>query len=91
MEHTKRTTEGPRVFAYRGILPGGLGLLLLAPLLLVMLPLALGVLASGTVGAMLLARFMRGRVGTPQDPGAIELRCDQYTRVDDPPRRLPPA
>lgn len=91
MEHTKRPTEGPRVFAFRGTLPGSLGLLLLAPLLLLMLPLALGVLAGGTVGAMLLARFMRGRVGTPQDPNAIELRRDQYSRVDDPPPRLPPA
>ena len=91
MDNTKRTTDGPRVFVYRGTVPPLLGLLLLAPLLLVFLSLAAALVAGGTVAAVVLPWFLRGRFGKPRETDCIELERDQYSRVDSEPRRLPPA
>ena len=91
MDNTKRTTDGPRVFVYRGNVPPLLGLLLLAPLLLVFLSLVAALIAGGGVAALVLPWFLRGRFAKPQDTDCVELPRDQYSRVDGEPRRLPPA
>jgi hypothetical protein len=91
MDNTKRTTDGPRVFVYQGNVPPLLGLLLIAPLLLVFLSLAVALVAGGTVAAVALPWLLRRRLGTPKDADCIELPRDQYSRVDSEPRRLPPA
>jgi hypothetical protein len=91
MDKTKRTTDGPRGFVYQGNVPPLLGLLLMAPLLLVFLSVAAALVAGGTVAAVVLPWFLRHRFGAPKDTDCIELPRDQYTRVDDERRRLPPA
>lgn len=91
MDDTKRTTDGPRVFVYRGTLPPVLGLLLLAPLLLIFLSVAAALVAGGTVAAVVLPWLFRSRAGKPRHADSIELRPDQYSHVDREPRRLPPV
>ncbi len=91
MENTKQSTDGPRTFVYQGTLPPLLGLLLIAPLLLVFLSLAVVLVAGGTVAAVALPWFLRHRFGKPQGADCIELERDQYSRVDGEPRRLPPV
>ena len=91
MEDTKQTTDGPRVFVYHSNLPPLLAVLLVAPLLVVFLSMAAALLAGGTAAAFLLPLFLRGRFGKPAESDSIELRRDQYSRVDTEPRRLPPA
>jgi hypothetical protein len=90
MDNTQRTTEGPRAFVYQGTVPPLLGLLLLAPMLLVFLSLAAAMVAGGTVAAVVLPWALRRSFGKPQATNSIELSRDQYTRVDSAPRRLPP-
>jgi len=91
MEDTRRTTDGPRVFVYRGYLPPMLGVLLLAPLLVVFLSLAAAIVAGGTVAALVLPWLFRSRVVKPPSGDSIELRRDQYSHVNSEPRRLPPV
>lgn len=90
MEDTKRTTDGPRV-VYHSNLPPLLALLLIAPVLLVFLSMAAALVAGGTVAAFLLPLLFRRHFGKPSESDSIELRRDQYSRVDSEPRRLPPA
>ncbi len=90
MDNTKRTTDGPRTFVYRGTVPPLLALLLIAPLLLVFLSLAAAVLAGGTVAALVLPWFLRNRFNKRRNADCIELPRDQYARVDREPPRLPP-
>ena len=90
MDNTKRTTDGQRTFVYQGTVPPLLGLLLIAPLLLVFLSLAAALVAGGTVAAVVLPWFFRSRFGKPPETDSIELSRDQYSRVDSEPRRLPP-
>ena len=90
MEKSKDTrAEGTHTFVYRGTLPAGLGLLLLAPLLLVFLSVAAAALAGGTLAAFVLPMFLRRRTGREDDAGAITLDRDQYSRVDADQRQLP--
>jgi hypothetical protein len=79
------------IYLYRGVLPGWLGLLLLAPLLLVVFSLVLALLAGGTVAALLLPLFLRRRFGraAPPDQRTIELDESQYTRIESSQPRLP--
>jgi hypothetical protein len=84
-------TERPRVFVYQGTLPPALLLLLVAPLLFVFLSFAAMLLAGGTVAALFLPLFLRGRLRRPQnETDVITLERDQYARVDQDAPKLPP-
>ena len=89
---TKNTKDnGPRVFYWHGTLPPALLLLLVAPLLFVFLSFAAMILAGGTVAALFLPWFFRGRLRRPEhDADVITLDRDQYSRVDRDTKQLPP-
>ncbi len=83
MHHTTHTsTDGTRVFTYRGTLPLPLGLLLLAPLALLFLSVAAMLLAGGTVLALFLPLFWRRRLRGHREEDCITLQPDQYTRIE---------
>jgi len=90
--HPKDTkANGSRVFYYQGTLPPALALLLVAPLLLVFLSFAAMLVAGGTVAALFLPLFLRGRLRRPErDDDVITLEHDQYSRVDRDTPELPP-
>jgi hypothetical protein len=89
MNHSKHTTtRGPRTFVYRGTLPAGLVLLLLAPILF--LSLAAAVVAGGMLAAFVLPLFLRRSGRRVEDDQSITLRPDQYSRVDAGRRQVPP-
>jgi hypothetical protein len=78
-----------RVFVYQGMLPGWLGLLLAAPLLLLFFSLALTLLTGGALAALFLPLFFRYRLrrpSRPSDPSTIELDPSQYSHVEPAPR-----
>lgn len=91
MDAKNTKAKEPRTFYYQGNLPPGLALLLVAPLLFVFLSFAAMLLAGGTVAALVLPLFLRGRLRRPErDAGAITLERDQYSRVDRDTPQLPP-
>lgn len=91
MDSKDTKANGPRVFHYQGTLPPALALLLIAPLLLVFLSFAAMLVAGGTVAALFLPLFFRGRLRRPErDDDVITLERDQYSPVDRDPPRLPP-
>jgi hypothetical protein len=91
MDSKDTKTERPRVFVYQGTLPPALALLLVAPLLFVFLSFAAMLLAGGTVAALFLPLFLRGRLRRPQhDTDVITLDRDQYSHVDRDTPKLPP-
>jgi len=83
-------TGSRRVYVYRGTLPPALGLLVLAPLALVFLSAAAALLAGGTVAALVLPLFFRGKRLRRTESDAITLEPDQYARVESAPKELPP-
>jgi hypothetical protein len=89
--------SGPHVFTYRGVLPPALALLVAAPLLFLVLSMAAIALAGGTLAALFVPIFLRGRwlrsqrTNAPPEVDCIELERNQYSRVDADRRRLPPA
>lgn len=90
MENSKGTrAENSRTFVYRGTLPAGLGLLVLAPAVLVFLSVAAAAVVGGTAAALVLPMFLRRRSGRQDDAGTITLDHDQYSRVDPDQRQLP--
>ncbi len=90
MENSKGTrAEDTRTFVYRGTLPAGLGLLVLAPAALLLLSVAAAAVVGGTAAALVLPMFLRRRSGRQDDPGTITLDHDQYSRVDADRRQLP--
>jgi hypothetical protein len=91
MDPKNTKASGPRVFYYQGTLPPALALLLVAPLLLVFLSFAAMLVAGGTVAALFLPLFLRGRLRRPErDNGVITLERDQYSQVDRDTPQLPP-
>jgi hypothetical protein len=83
--------NGPHVYHWHGTLPPALALLLVAPLLFVFLSFAAMLLAGGTLAALFLPLFFRGRLRRPQDDAdVITLGRDQYSRVDRDVKQLPP-
>ncbi len=83
--------SGPRVYYWHGTLPPALMLLLVAPLLFVFLSFAAMLLAGGTVAALFLPWFFRGRLRRPEDDkDVITLDRDQYSRVERDAKQLPP-
>ena len=91
MDPKDTKANGPRVFYYQGRLPPALALLLVAPLLLVFLSFAAMLVAGGTVAALFLPLFLRGRLRRPErDDDVITLEHDQYSRVDRDTPELPP-
>ena len=87
----KRKGKGSRSgFTYRGALPSGVGLLLMAPVALLFASVAVMAVAGGSALALLLPLFVRRRLPrTNRDDDCIVLGRDQYSRVDDTPQRLP--
>jgi hypothetical protein len=83
-------TERSRAFIYRGSLPPALGLLFLAPVLLLFLSVAAVALAGGTVAAFALPLLLGRRAGRRADDRSITLEPDQYSHIDDDRRQLPP-
>lgn len=76
---------------YRGALPSGVGLLLMAPVALLFASVAALAVAGGSALALLLPLFVRRRLPrTNRDDDCIVLGRDQYSRVDDTPPRLSP-
>ena len=72
-------------------MPPALALLLVAPLLFVFLSFAAMLLAGGTVAALFLPMFFRGRLRHREDDeDAITLGRDQYSRVERDTKQLPP-
>jgi len=91
MDSKDTKANGPRVFYYQGTLPPAVALLIVAPLLLVFLSFAAMLVAGGTVAALLLPLFLRGRLRRPaRDEGVITLERDQYSQVDRDKPQLPP-
>jgi hypothetical protein len=83
--------NGPHVYYWHGTLPPALALLLIAPLLFVFLSFAAILLAGGTVAALFLPLFLRGRLRRAgRDDNVITLERDQYSRVDRDAKQLPP-
>ena len=90
MDETKQTkADGTHTCIYRGTLPAGLGLLVLAPALLVFMSVAAAALAGGTLAALVLPALLRRRGTRGDDGDAITLDRDQYSRIDADPRQLP--
>ena len=80
-----------RVFVYKTNLPPFLALLLLAPVLLMAFSVVVALLLGGTIAALFLPLLLRGRrLHGSADEQSIELSPDQFTHIDDEPRRLPP-
>ena len=90
MPNERTRSAGPRTVVYHANLPPLLAVLLVAPLLFIFLSFALFVLAGGTLVALTLPLFMRGRRRPSADANCIELDRDQYSRVDQRPPQLPP-
>lgn len=91
MDPKDTKANGPRVFYYRGTLPPALALLLVAPLLLVFLSFAAMLVAGGTVAALFLPLFLRGRLRrSERDNDVITLERHQYSPVDRDTPELPP-
>ena len=91
MDAKDTKTNGPHVYYWHGRLPPALALLLIAPLLFVFLSFAAMLLAGGTVAALFLPSFLRGRLRRPEDDkDVITLGRDQYSRVDRDAKQLPP-
>jgi len=72
-----------RVYTYRGTWPPLLGVLLIIPALLAFVSIFAVLLAGGALAAILLP-FLARRYHPPikQDSKTIELRPDQYSRID---------
>ncbi|HVO25361.1 MAG TPA: hypothetical protein VMW56_17210 [Candidatus Margulisiibacteriota bacterium] len=88
-KHTKG--KGPHLYYWHGTLPPALLLLLVAPLLFVFLSFAAMLLAGGTLAALFLPLFLRGRLRRPADDNdAITLDRDQYSHVERDTKQLPP-
>jgi hypothetical protein len=87
--------ERGRAYVYRGTVPGGLGVLLLIPVLLFFVCVVAVVAMSGLVGGLLLPLVLpliwwrRGRGRAPTDPHCIELNPNDYRTIesDAPPPR----
>ncbi len=76
-------------FMHRGTLPSGVGLLLMAPAVLLLASVAAMAVAGGAALALVLPLFGRRRLPrTHRDDDCIVLDRDQYSRVDDTPQRL---
>lgn len=86
-----RSGESQRVFVYRGALPAGLLLLILAPILFLFLSVAVVALGAGARAAFFLPVFFRSRRRrSADDADCITLEHDQYEHVDGDRSRLPP-
>jgi hypothetical protein len=81
---------GQRLFVYHANLPPVLALVLFAPLLLLFLSFAAVALAGGTLAALALPLFLRSRRRREPESDCIELSRDEYSRVEDDRRQLPP-
>ena len=91
MDAKSTKDQGPRVFYWHGAVPPALLLLFVAPLLFVFLSFAAVLLAGGTVAALFLPWFFRGRLGrSSHSPDVITLDRDQYSRVERDAKQLPP-
>jgi hypothetical protein len=81
----------PHVSYWHGTLPSALVLLLVAPLVFLLLTFAATLVVGGTIAALLLPWFLRGRLSRPErDANVITLGRDQYSEVDRDAKRLPP-
>jgi hypothetical protein len=91
MQSKDTKANGPYVYHWQGTLPPGLALLLVAPFLFLFLSFAAMLVAGGTVAALVLPWFFRGRLSRPErDPDVITLERDQYSKVDRDAKQLPP-
>ena len=86
-----RHHERPRASMPRGIVPPLVALAVAGPLLLAVAGMATLVIAGGALGALVLPALFgkRGRPSADTAQDAIELRPDEYTRVDPDQPRLP--
>jgi len=86
----KAKNSRPHVFVYRGTLPPALGLLLLAPFAFLFLSFAAVLLAGGALATLVLPIFLRRRLSRKADDQYIELKRDEYARVEPTAPQLPP-
>ena len=82
-------TGSESTFVYRGALPAGVGLLLMAPVALFLASVAAMAVAGGSALALFLPLLVRRRVAqTKREDDCIVLRPDQYSQVDETRGRL---